>query len=66
MPSQRAADLLVEVPAETRGIQRFSVCPGESYLSVLDALVDHQDDIEFISARHEGGASHSWPRHMVS
>ena len=30
--------------------------PGESYLAVLDALYDHQDDFEFVLCRNEGGA----------
>jgi acetolactate synthase-1/2/3 large subunit len=56
MPSQRAADLLVECLLK-QGVSKIFGVPGESYLSVLDALVDHQDDIKFISARHEGGAA---------
>lgn len=55
MPSQRAADLLVKCLLKQNVSKIFGV-PGESYLSVLDALVDH-DDIDFISTRHEGGAS---------
>ncbi|HYD61766.1 MAG TPA: thiamine pyrophosphate-binding protein [Noviherbaspirillum sp.] len=30
--------------------------PGESYLEVLDALYDRQQDIRLITCRHEGGA----------
>jgi acetolactate synthase-1/2/3 large subunit len=56
MSSQRAADLLVKCLLK-QGVSNIFGVPGESYLSVLDALLDHQDDIKFISARHEGGAS---------
>lgn len=31
--------------------------PGESYLSVLDALYDHRDRIKLVNARHEAAAS---------
>ena len=34
----------------------FSV-PGESFLAVIDALYDIQDEIRFITTRHEGGAA---------
>ena len=56
MSTQRAADLLVQCLIN-QGVSKIFGVPGESYLSVLDALVDHQDDIRFISTRHEGGAS---------
>ena len=32
--------------------------PGESYLAVLNAMHDHQDDFRFIMARQEGGAAY--------
>ena len=32
--------------------------PGESYLAVLNAMHDHQDDFRFIIARQEGGAAY--------
>jgi acetolactate synthase-1/2/3 large subunit len=31
--------------------------PGESYIAVLDALYDAQDDLRFIICRHEAGAA---------
>ncbi|MFD1851864.1 thiamine pyrophosphate-dependent enzyme [Oceanobacillus bengalensis] len=37
-------------------IKKVFCVPGESFLPVLDALYD-EDDIDVISARHEGGAS---------
>ncbi|MET1113660.1 MAG: thiamine pyrophosphate-dependent enzyme [Comamonas sp.] len=51
---KRAADLLVETLA-LHGVNRVFCVPGESYLSVLDALSE-RDDIETVTCRHEGGA----------
>jgi acetolactate synthase-1/2/3 large subunit len=56
MTTQRAADLLVECLVN-QGVSRIFGVPGESYLSVLDALVNVSDKIKFVTARHEGGAS---------
>lgn len=36
--------------------QAFGV-PGESYLAVLDAMHDHQDEFDFLICRQEGGAA---------
>ena len=44
MTTQRAADLLVECLVN-QGVSRIFGVPGESYLSVLDALVDVSDKI---------------------
>lgn len=40
-----------------QGVDRIFCVPGESYLSVLNALSDVQDKIETITCRHEGGAA---------
>ncbi|HDS1744046.1 MULTISPECIES: thiamine pyrophosphate-binding protein [Pseudomonas] len=40
------------------GVERAFCVPGESYLAVLDALHDVQDDIELIVCRQEGGAAY--------
>lgn len=56
MTMKRAADVLVECMLN-QGVSRVFGIPGESYLSVLDALVDVQEQIKFVTARHEGGAS---------
>lgn len=40
------------------GVERAFCVPGESYLAVLDALHDAQDDIELIVCRQEGGAAY--------
>ena len=51
-----AAQNLVQALADLGAKKAFCV-PGESYLSVLDAFHDHQNDIELITCRHESGAS---------
>jgi len=56
MSNKRAADLLVECLVN-QGVTRIFGIPGESYLSVLDALVDVNDKVKFVTARHEGAAS---------
>jgi acetolactate synthase-1/2/3 large subunit len=50
----RAADLLVDCLV-AHGVDRVFCVPGESYLAVLDALVD-RPEIDVVVARHEGGA----------
>ncbi len=40
-----------------QGVERVFCVPGESYLSVLDALYDVRDQIELIVCRNETGAS---------
>lgn len=41
----------------TQGVDRVFCVPGESYLGVLDGLADHQDRVQTITCRHEGGAA---------
>ncbi len=52
--TRRAADLLVDCLV-AHGVDRVFCVPGESYLAVLDALVDRAE-IDVVVARHEGGA----------
>ncbi|MFS0577054.1 thiamine pyrophosphate-dependent enzyme [Sporosarcina sp. 179-K 3D1 HS] len=47
--------LVVDV-LEKEGVTKIFGVPGESYLNVLDAIYEHPQ-IEYISARQEGGAS---------
>jgi len=54
-PPGTAARRLVETLA-INGVTRVFCVPGESYLAVLDALVDHPG-IEVITCRHEAGAA---------
>jgi len=39
------------------GIQTAFCVPGESYLSVLDGLYTHQNQLRLIVNRHESGAT---------
>jgi len=48
---QCVVDVLVK-----EGISKVFGVPGESYLNVMDAIYDN-DNIEYVSARQEGGAS---------
>lgn len=50
---QILVDALIHQNAE-----RIFCVPGESYLAVLDALHDKQDDIDLITCRQEGGAAY--------
>ncbi|MET0497158.1 MAG: thiamine pyrophosphate-dependent enzyme [Steroidobacteraceae bacterium] len=55
-PTPNAAHRLVETLVANDITHIFCV-PGESYLAVLDALVDFKDRIEVITCRHEAGAA---------
>jgi len=54
--AKTAARHLVEALA-AHGADRVFCVPGESYLAVLDALADHEDAIQTVTCRHEGGAA---------
>ena len=56
MIQKRAANLLIECLIN-QGVDKIYGVPGESYLSVLDALYDFNDKINFIATRHESAAS---------
>ncbi|MDB2535538.1 thiamine pyrophosphate-binding protein [Amylibacter sp.] len=56
MTQKRAANLLVECLIN-QGVNKIYGVPGESYISVLDALYDFSNKINFISTRHESAAS---------
>lgn len=49
----RAADLMAKSLSQ-QGADRIFCVPGESYLSLLDAL--HDTEISVVACRHEGGA----------
>jgi acetolactate synthase-1/2/3 large subunit len=53
-PKRSAARLLVD-QLVVQGVERATCVPGESYLSVLDALID--SDIDLLTCRAEGGAA---------
>jgi acetolactate synthase I/II/III large subunit len=54
MTQKTGGELIVEA-LKANGVKRLSCVPGESYLAVLDALVD--SDIEVLVCRQEGGAA---------
>lgn len=54
--SATAARRLIETLV-VNGVTHVFCVPGESYLAVLDALVDFQDRIQVITCRHEAGAA---------
>src|SRR5690606_9704308 len=52
--ARSAAQALVET-MRLHGVDRIFCVPGESYIAVLDALID-APDIHVVACRHEGGA----------
>lgn len=56
MPLRTGGEILVASLVAQGATLAFGV-PGESYLAVLDALVDVQDRLRFIICRQEGGAA---------
>ncbi len=54
--SRTGGQLLVDA-LKVHGVDMAFGVPGESYLSVLDALHDASDAIKFVICRQEGGAS---------
>ncbi|MGF1554351.1 MAG: thiamine pyrophosphate-binding protein, partial [Paracoccaceae bacterium] len=54
-PSPATAAQLLVAALERFGVERVFGVPGESFLAVLDALVD--SPIAFVPNRHEGGAA---------
>jgi len=56
-PAPRSGGQLLVDALKVHGVDMAFGVPGESYLSVLDALYDSSDDIKFVICRQEGGAS---------
>lgn len=56
-PQRTGGQLLVDALTQ-QGVERIFCVPGESYLAVLDALHDKQNEIELIVCRQEGGAAY--------
>lgn len=52
--NSRASDVLVDTLIH-HGVDRVFCVPGESYLAVLDALVN-KPQVDVVTCRHEGGA----------
>ncbi len=58
MQSRTGGEILVASLVEQGASLAFGV-PGESYLAVLDALVDVRDRLRFVICRQEGGAAYA-------
>lgn len=56
--NQRTGGQVLVDALRVNGVERAFCVPGESYLAVLDALHDAQDDIDLIVCRQEGGAAY--------
>ena len=55
--SPRTGGQLIVDALRVHGVEMAFGVPGESYLSVLDALYDVRDALRFVICRQEGGAS---------
>jgi len=55
---QRSGGELLVASLVAQGVTHLFGVPGESYLPVLDALVDVRDRLAFVSCRQEGGAAY--------
>ena len=55
--TKTGGQLLMDCLVSLGGTKAFGV-PGESYLAVLDAMVDHQDVFDLVLCRQEGGAAY--------
>src|SRR5579875_1466258 len=55
MPPERTAARILLDQLIAQGVERATCVPGESYLSVLDALLD--SGIDLLTCRAEGGAA---------
>jgi acetolactate synthase-1/2/3 large subunit len=60
--SRTGAQLLVDA-LKTHGADHVFCVPGESYLSVLDALHDAREDLRVVVCRQEGGAANMAEAH---
>jgi acetolactate synthase I/II/III large subunit len=61
-PTRTGAQLLVDA-LRIQGVDTIFCVPGESFLSVLDALRGAKDDIRLIVCRHEGAAANMAEAH---
>lgn len=57
MPDQRSGGRILVECLVNQGVTTAFGVPGESYLDVLDALYDAQNQVRLIVNRHEGGAA---------
>ncbi|MFC5695996.1 thiamine pyrophosphate-binding protein [Pseudomonas sp. GCM10022186] len=57
LKSRSGGQILVDA-LRINGVERAFCVPGESYLAVLDALHDAQEQIDLVVCRQEGGAAY--------
>ena len=57
MSKLKTGGQLVVDALRSQGVDTTFCVPGESYLDVLNALYDHQQEIKLIACRHEGAAA---------
>lgn len=56
--SRRSGGQILVDALRIHGVKRTFCVPGESYLAVLDALHDVQEEIDLVVCRQEGGAAY--------
>lgn len=56
--SRRSGGQILVDALSIHGVKRAFCVPGESYLAVLDALHDVQEEIDLVVCRQEGGAAY--------
>jgi len=56
--SRRSGGQILVDALRIHGVKKAFCVPGESYLAVLDALHDVQEEIDLIVCRQEGGAAY--------
>jgi acetolactate synthase-1/2/3 large subunit len=56
--SRRSGGQILVDALRIHGVKRAFCVPGESYLAVLDALHDAQEEIDLVVCRQEGGAAY--------
>ena len=54
---ERSGGHILADQLKIQGVERVFCLPGESFLELLDGLYEHQDSIQVITTRHEGGAA---------
>jgi acetolactate synthase-1/2/3 large subunit len=62
-PAPRSGGRLLVDALRVHGVDTAFCVPGESYLAVLDALHDVQDELRLIVCRQEGGAAYMAEAH---
>jgi acetolactate synthase-1/2/3 large subunit len=61
-PARNGGQILVQQLCN-HGVRRVFLVPGESYLPCIDALYDHQEELQAIVCRQESGAAYMAEAH---